>query len=206
MSLLNATASAIVPAYNEAGTIEGVIWDLLAISFLNEIIIVNDGSFDGTAAILDKHSDQVMVMTNPTNKGKGYSVARGLEVASGDLILLLDSDIINYTEKDLRSLMEPVLKNECDFTIKYARDKVFHLLSGIRCYRRIDLLPLVPEMKRSSRFGLEIFLNRRLKKFKVKYIKLFDYHHLQKFEKHRLPKVLWEYLKELISILREIIR
>src|SRR3989344_4611473 len=109
--------TAIVSAYNEVKTIERVILDLLKISFLGEIIIINDGSSDGTREILNRYSERIRIVTNDINRGKGFGVAQALKLAHGDLIMLLDGDVVNYTARDLQLLIEPVINQECDFTL-----------------------------------------------------------------------------------------
>ena len=198
--------SAVVSAYNEAKTIERVILDLIKISFLSEIIVINDGSSDGTQEILNRYSDKIIIINNYINKGKGYGVAQAVKLAQGDIIILLDGDIVNYTQSDLQRLSEPVIKQECDFTLKPTDDILFKNLSGIRCYRRIDILNCIQSIEQSSRYGLEIVLNRYFKNKKGKFIKLNDYHHFQKFEKFNLPVAVWEYVIEALSLLAQMLK
>ena len=131
------TVSAVVPAYNEERTIRRVVADLTKIDFLTEIIIIDDGSVDKTREILSSIEDpKITILYNEQNKGKGYSVARGIEGSKGEMILILDVDIINYTDSDLRKLTEPVISGRCDFTIKPIDDLVLKDLGGVRCYWR----------------------------------------------------------------------
>lgn len=203
---MSISISAVVSAYNEARTIEQVILDLLKISLLGEIIVINDGSSDGTQKILNRYNDKIKIIQNQINRGKGYGVAQAVKLAQGDLIILLDGDVINYTQRDLQRLAEPVINHECDFTLKPTDDVLFKNLSGIRCYRRIDILNCIQSMEQSSRYGLEIVLNRYFKDKKGKFIKLSDYHHFQKFEKFNLPVAIWEYVKEGLSLLRQLLK
>jgi len=200
------SVTAIVSVYNEAKIIERVVLDLIKISFLNEIIIINDGSSDGTEEVLNQYNDKIKIVKNNTNRGKGYGVAQALKLAKGELVILLDGDIVNYTEKDLRLLIKPVVRRECDFTLKPTDDIIFKNLSGIRCYWRMDLLNCLTRLEQSSRYGLEIVLNRCLKNKRRKFIKLNDYHHFQKFEKFNLPVAMWEYSKEAASLLKQAIK
>ncbi len=199
----NTTVTAIVCSYNEMRTIEGVVTDLLKIPFLSQIIVVDDGSTDETQTILQKYTEKFTVLTNKSNQGKGSSVARALEIANGDLILLLDADIMNYTAADLWLLLEPVAEKHLDFTAKLPHNPLFQYInvSGIRCYWRKDLLPFTLALKKSSRYGLELLLNRAFRYKKGSFIKLHEYHHLVKFEKYPFPKAIWEYGKEALSLL-----
>ena len=200
------TFTAIIAAYNEAKTIERVVLDLLKIPFLTEIIVVNDGSTDGTEKIIKKYDDKIKIISYPTNRGKGYAVAQGLKIAVGDLILILDADIVNYTASDLQKLIAPVVASECEFTIKPTDDLIFKRIGGVRCYWRKDLMPLIEQLESTSRYGLEILLNKYFQNKKGKYVKLHDYHHFQKWEKFSLPRALWEYSKEALSIVQQLFK
>lgn len=200
--------SAIVPAYNEEKTIKRIIRDLSKIDFINEIVVIDDGSGDKTRELLEsfKLENKFKILFNENNKGKGYSVARGIEVSNGELVLILDADIINYTESDLNLLVNPLLDGELDYTMKMTDDPNTKFTSGVRAYWRKDLVPLLQEMKNTTRYGLEVLLNKKLSNKKGKFIILKDYKHFQKFEKYIFPRALWEYAIEGVSILTQKIR
>ncbi len=201
------TIAAIVCCYNEARTIERVISDLLKIPFLSQIIVVDDGSSDNSRQILQKYKEEVTILFNASNKGKGCSVARALEIANCDIILLLDADIINYTAADLKLLVEPVMQWKFDFSVKVP-DSYFFLyvnVSGIRCYWRKDLLPLATAFTRTSKYGIELFLNKAMRQKSGVFIKLSDYRHTDKFQKYPFFRAVWEYGKEAGSLLYQII-
>ena len=91
--------SIIIPAYNEAerlpATLDQILEYVKTQPWEAEIIVVDDGSRDGTAAAVERYSAQhpsVRLVRNETNRGKGYSIGRGVEVATGDLILFTDAD------------------------------------------------------------------------------------------------------------------
>src|SRR3989338_5547556 len=87
--------SVVIPAYNESSVIKGTLADVQAylqnwgVSY--EIIVVDDGSTDGTARIVRELSAVELIM-NKVNRGKGFSVRRGVLAARGDLILFMDAD------------------------------------------------------------------------------------------------------------------
>lgn len=203
----NKTICAIIPSFNEAKTMARMLNDLIKISFLDQIIVINDGSTDGTQSILNNfvRYKNIVVITNDANLGKGASVAKGLEVSKSDLVLLLDADIVNYTGHDLLKLIEPVINKRYDYTLKPTDDIILKRLSGIRCYWRSDLMPIIPKMKQTSRYGLEILLNRHFINKNSGFIVLNDYHHYQKWEKYSLPKAVWEYFKEGASLIKQLL-
>ena len=101
--------SIIIPCYNEEKTIREIVKKIQSISYLDkEIIIIDDFSSDQTRAILnDKIKTEVdKILFNNKNFGKGYSVKKGIEVASGDIILIQDADL-EYDPRDYEKLIKP---------------------------------------------------------------------------------------------------
>jgi glycosyltransferase involved in cell wall biosynthesis len=108
--------SIIIPAYNEAPTLRKLVEKILSVPFPvdYEIILVDDHSQDRTfkiATLLDRlvASGRIRVFRNEVNRGKGYSILRGLEQAQGDVIVVQDADF-EYDPAELPRLLEPVLK------------------------------------------------------------------------------------------------
>jgi glycosyltransferase involved in cell wall biosynthesis len=108
--------SIIVPCYNELNTIEEIVLRLLKyVKYDKEIIIVDDGSSDGTEDIIrNKLSSQVSkLIQNDKNYGKGYSVKKGIQAATGDIIVIQDADL-EYHPSDLNKLIEPIKNGFAD--------------------------------------------------------------------------------------------
>src|SRR5262245_22192417 len=85
----------IVPAFNEAGTIAKVIQTVLAQSLVQEVIVVDDGSTDGTSSAvqpLTQSNSKVKLFRHETNQGKGASLRTGFSKASAPIILVQDAD------------------------------------------------------------------------------------------------------------------
>lgn len=102
--------SVIIPVYNEKETIGAVLWAVQAVDLEKEILVVDDGSTDGTREALSQISDpEIKVILQPRNFGKGAAIRRGLEEASGDYVIIQDADL-EYDPQDFKKMLEPVEK------------------------------------------------------------------------------------------------
>jgi glycosyltransferase involved in cell wall biosynthesis len=108
--------SIIIPCYNEVHTIEEIITKVQNQKFYHkEIILIDDGSNDGTVDIIKTKLESKIdhLILNNKNYGKGYSVRKGIEVATGDIILIQDADL-EYDPKDYKKLLEPIINGNAD--------------------------------------------------------------------------------------------
>jgi glycosyltransferase involved in cell wall biosynthesis len=108
--------SVIIPCYNEVKTIKEIISKVLNYKDLNkEIIVIDDNSTDGSLEILKDELKNVIdiLLVNSKNFGKGYSIKRGIEVATGDIIIIQDADL-EYDPSDYPRLIDPIVKNYAD--------------------------------------------------------------------------------------------
>jgi glycosyltransferase involved in cell wall biosynthesis len=108
--------SIIIPCYNEVSTIEIIIKKILEEKkFKKEIIVIDDASTDGTRLILKKKifNNINHLILNKKNYGKGFSIRRGIEIATGDIILIQDADL-EYDPADYIKLIEPIKNNYAD--------------------------------------------------------------------------------------------
>jgi glycosyltransferase involved in cell wall biosynthesis len=104
--------SVIVPVYNERNTVVEIIRRMRAVDLPidREFVVVDDGSTDGTRAVLTQLGDStVKIVTHPQNRGKGAAIRTALEHVTGDLVLIQDADL-EYDPDDWSKLLAPVLK------------------------------------------------------------------------------------------------
>jgi len=108
--------SVIIPCFNEEKTLETIINNVIADQTLEkEIIVVDDLSTDSSRRILEdfKKKNQIKLIYNDQNMGKGYSIREGIKKAIGDIILIQDADL-EYSPSDYRKLIEPIINNNAD--------------------------------------------------------------------------------------------
>jgi glycosyltransferase involved in cell wall biosynthesis len=156
--------AAIVPAYNEEATLQEVLSVLKATPSIDEVLVVSDGSNDGTVEIARSLGLRTIHLRQ--NQGKGRAMGIGVAHTDAEVILFVDGDILNLTVDLLNRLIEPVLSGDSDMNvgirhrgqpINAIQDRTGPLLSGIRCLRR-EVFEAVPDSHREG-FAIETGLN-----------------------------------------------
>ena len=126
--------SVVMPVFNEMRTIERIIERVLQVPIQKELIIVDDGSTDGTRTWLQKRfaatagtfpagkvamfgtsrlSSQVRCVLQPVNRGKGAALRRGFSEIKGDIVLVQDADL-EYDPQDYPQLLQPIVSQQAD--------------------------------------------------------------------------------------------
>ena len=107
--------SVVVPVYNELNTLEEIIRRVRAVPIPKEIILVDDGSTDGTRELLKSMSKELdlKVIFHEQNRGKGAAVRTGLGHVSGDIVLIQDADL-EYDPSEYPRLIQPIIEGKAD--------------------------------------------------------------------------------------------
>jgi glycosyltransferase involved in cell wall biosynthesis len=112
----NASVSIVVPAYNEERTIGEVLKRVAALGLATEILVVDDGSADGTVQLvrsLEGELNGLRLLAQDANRGKGAAVRAGIEASTGDIVVIQDADL-EYDPADIPTLLRPLKEGVAD--------------------------------------------------------------------------------------------
>jgi len=157
--------SVIMPAFNEEKRIGKVISVVLKSPYIRELIVVDDGSKDGTfeTASKIKHK-KLKVFALKENKGKSHAMKYGLKKSKEEYVLFLDSDLVGLKISNLGKIILPVLKGKVDVTFCMHGNSPWKFykidyLSGLRCIKK-SLLGNFSFLDNISGFGAETSMNK----------------------------------------------
>ena len=182
--------SVVIPIYNEVATVESVVERMRETGMPLELILVDDGSTDGTRELLEKmESDpELTIIMHEQNRGKGAALRTGFNAATGDVIAIQDADL-EYDPFELRYLLQPIVEDRadvvygsrfsggddsispfwhqlaCGFLSKFCnlmtRLKFTDVETCYKLFRRECIQEITPTL-RENRFGIEIEMTSKL--------------------------------------------
>jgi len=161
--------SVVIAAYDEAATVAECVRSVIGHPAIGEVIVVDDGSSDDTAARARAAGAKVVEL--PSNRGKGAALEAGIRAARGETLLLLDADVTGLTPEAVSRILQPVLAGEVDMHVGLRARKtlwlnrllhVFPIIGGERALTRALWLQVPERHKRG--FRIEIALNYTAKR------------------------------------------
>lgn len=187
----------LVPVYNECDTVGNVMRRLRQTGLPLQIILIDDGSNDGSSVVLDTFATDAdtLLIRHPQNQGKGAAIRSGLAAASGDVIVIQDADS-EYDPDDLPTLLQPLVEGSADvvYGTRYghcdrqlspwwhqAVNSFITLLASVAigprlsdvetCYKMAKaehFKAILPYLK-ENRFGIEIELTARFARLNLRF-------------------------------------
>lgn len=204
--------SAIVPAYNEAERIGGVLWPLLHAPSVGEIIVVDDGSTDGTAEVA--RSFGVKVISLPVNCGKSAALDRGVKKARYETLLFLDADLVGLRPDHIERMVQTYIREKRDMVVGVFRggrlntdlaQTIAPYLSGQRVLSK-SLWKKLRRKVHTLDFGVEMALTKLALKegWNQTFVELDGVTHVMKEEKFGFSRGLASRLKMYKDIVRSV--
>jgi len=205
------TISCIIPAYNEASRISAVLNVVYTYSIFDEIIVVDDGSQDLTSEVVKKYEGIRLIVHSP-NQGKTAAVLTGIHQAKGELIVIVDADLIGLSYGNLSKMIYLVLNKDYDLTIlDRAGDRsaiwgwtnCARFFGGERCFWKKDFLQI--SIPSNGRYLLETIMNMDYihKNKKIRNIYCDNLYTVHQYKKLGKFKGYYNYLKMSVKIVRK---
>lgn len=168
----------IIPAYNEANRIGRVLDVVHLCKWVDDIIVVSDGSRDQTSIVANAYP-RVKVVDLPYNMGKGAAMCHGVSATKAEVLMFVDADLVGLQPDHLERILLPVLASQADMCIGVFRggrflsdtaQRISPYISGQRAMKRelFERIPYLSEM----RLGVEIAINTWAKRLKSKVVRV----------------------------------
>ena len=179
--------SVVVPVFNEAATVEEIVRRVLAVPLRIQLIVVDDGSTDGTREVLQRLQQELgfTLLQQPANAGKGAALRRGFEDVRGDLVVIQDGDL-EYSPEEFPMLIDLICQGRADVVYgsrfigrhrvflfsHYLGNRLLTLLTNVlyntmltdmeTCYKVMRTEVLRSMTLHSNRFGIEPELTAKI--------------------------------------------
>ena len=178
--------SVVMPVYNERTTIDEILRRVVAVPVRKEVIVVDDGSTDGTGQILDALKGELgFTLLRQANAGKGAALRRGFAAVTGDLVVIQDADL-EYSPEEFPDLLELICQGKADVVFgsrflgrhrvflftHYLGNRVVTLATNLlyntmltdmeTCYKMMRVEVLRSMTLRSNGFGIEPELTAKI--------------------------------------------
>ena len=186
----------VVPAFNEAARIGVVLDTLCKAPTVDQIVVVDDGSRDGTAAVVNEHAGKangkIRLVTHPTNLGKGAAMRAGAEATDAPVIVFFDADLIGLKPEHVEDVIRPVATGRATMALGVFRGGrgattlaqiLAPNISGQRAIRR-DVFLKIPQLTEAG-YGVELAITNYVlgEGLPVKRVILWNVSHPMKEEK-----------------------
>jgi glycosyltransferase involved in cell wall biosynthesis len=208
--------SIIICAFNEEQSIAGVVKACCTYNPMADVLVVDDGSTDRTATLLEELGKdyKFRLETLPENKGKSWAMVHGVEHCDREIILFFDADVSMITRQHFQSLLIPMSQGKTDMVLGQPHETMidyrinpFKSLTGERAMYLKDLVPILEDI-REIRFGVETFINLyyQAEGKRIQYVLLEGLNHPTTFEKTSIVKAGKKYLSEGQEIARTYVK
>jgi glycosyltransferase involved in cell wall biosynthesis len=204
--------SAVVPAHNEEQTIGPVVEALVKTGVFQDVVVVDDGSTDRTAAVAERAGATRIVLLD-SNRGKGRALAAGVERTASELLCFFDADLVGLEARHVQQLAEPVMAGRlamCIGTVDRgpvwnALSRLLPAVSGQRVLRR-EMFESIPD-RHIRGYGIESVLNYscRRRSEKIRRLHLHGVSVRRKTQKVGIWRGLWNYVRMWRAVLARMI-
>ena len=199
--------TAVVAAYNEAKTIARVLKSIKKCKYINQIVVVDDGSKDKTYELAKKFATNVI--RHKKNQGKSEAIISAIPKVENKIVFLCDADLINLTSDICEQIIEPVAKGDADMSIGMRNYGIFNRIAyfhpSISGERAISINTLKQGIKSAHfhNWGMELVLDYYCKTHNLKTVQRpYPYNHTPQVDKRGLISGLGEVINQAVILVK----